>query len=157
MSAVMVIPETNTFSDFEEIERLITEFEAGTLPRPQWTHHAHLTVACWYLVCYPMSEAIKRIRSGIQLYNHAVGIVTTRESGYHETITLFWVRMVHHYLCKATLECSVVHLINGLIARYGDKDTPFEYYTRERLMSWEARTGWIEPDLKPLPRGNRQE
>jgi len=44
-----------------------------------------------------------------------------------------------------------------LVDRYGSKRLPFEYYSRERLMSWEARMDWVGPDLKPLPGGNKQE
>jgi hypothetical protein len=151
MSATAVLSETEAFTSFREIEYLIRGFESGTLPRAQWTHHAHLTIACWYLVCYPESEAVRQIREGIRKYNRAVGIVTTNESGYHETMTLFWIRMVRSYLSKTTLECSLVGLINNLGSRYANKDLPFEYYSREHLMSWEARINWVEPDLKPLP------
>ncbi len=151
MIATATLPKTVTFSAFNEIENLIWGFEAGTLPRAQWTHCAHLTIACWYLVCYPESEATGIIREGIRKYNKAVGIVTTRESGYHETMTLFWIRAVKSYLSKATLECSLVGLVNDLVDRYADSKLPFDYYSRDRLMSWEARTEWVEPDLRPLP------
>jgi len=157
MSARAATSKTEAFSAFDEVEHLIRGFESGSLPRPQWTHRAHLTVACWYLVCYPEPEATRRIREGIQRYNQAVGIVTTRESGYHETMTIFWIRMVKSFLREATLECSLVYLINDLTGRYASARLPFEYYSRDRLMSWEARLNWVEPDLKPLPGGNRQE
>jgi hypothetical protein len=39
---------------------------------------------------------------------------------------------------------------NSLIKAHGDKTLPLKYYSRERLMSWEARTRWVEPDLSPL-------
>ena len=41
----------------------------------------------------------------------------------------------------------------SLIASLGDRDLPLRYYSRERLMSVAARTGWLEPDLSPLPAG----
>lgn len=151
MSAPAIKLKLEEFRDFEEILKLVEEFETGSLPRPQWTHRAHLTVACWYLICNTDSEAIPRIREGIKRYNASQGIVTTKESGYHETMTVFWAKMVRGYLAKATLECSIVHLVNDLVTRYSSSKIPFEYYSRDRLMSWEARTNWIEPDLKPLP------
>lgn len=43
----------------EEINNLITSFEDCTLPRCQWTHAAHLTVALWYLTQYEVKEAIE--------------------------------------------------------------------------------------------------
>jgi len=151
MSAFAVKPKMEEFRSFDELLSLVRDFEHGTLPKAQWTHRAHLTVACWYLVCYAEPEATRRIREGINRYNTAQGVVTTRERGYHETMTLFWIRMVRSYLAKATLESPIAHLVNGLVACYSDKNLPFEYYSRERLMSWEARMEWTEPDLKLLP------
>lgn len=139
------------YLSFNEIIKLVGEFENGTLPRSYWTHRAHLTVACWYLICHEVPEAIPRIREGIKKYNISQGIITTKDNGYHETITLFWVKMVRGHLSQSTLDCSIVHLVNDLVIRFSDRNLPFEYYSRERLMSWEARLNWMEPDLKPLP------
>jgi hypothetical protein len=44
----------------------------------------------------------------------------------------------------------MVNLANGLIAKYADRTLPFTYYTRDRLMSLEARINWVEPDLRSL-------
>src|SRR5215468_5976061 len=151
MSAFAAVSKTETFSVFEEVENLIRAFESGVLPRDQWDHKAHLTVACWYLVCYPEAEAARRIREGIQRYNKTAGIVTTKENGYHESITMFWASMVKSFLMNATLECSIVGLINNLVHRYANKHLLFEYYSLDLLMSQEARLNWIEPDLKQLP------
>ncbi len=151
MSSIAATSKTESFGHFDEIESLVRGFESCSLPHAEWTHRAHLTVACWYLICYPESEATDRIREGINNLNRAQGVVTTRDRGYHETMTRFWIRMIRHYLSKATLECSAVYLINDLTVRLEDRKLPFEYYSRDRLMSWEARLAWIEPDLKPLP------
>ena len=151
MISVATTMKACAYSSFDEIKALIHGFESGELPRSEWTHGAHLTIACWYLVCHPEPEATRAIREGIQRFNKARGIITTEKSGYHETMTIFWIHVVRHYLSTATLECSLVGLMNGLVCRYADKNLPFEYYTRERLMSWEARTVWIAPDLKMLP------
>ena len=142
--------EALRFRTFAEVETLALEFECCTLPRAGWTHEAHLTVALWYLARHPHAEATRLIREGIKRYNHACGIVTTPTSGYHETITLFWIRIVSEYLmCVSNERCSLVHLANGLLARC-DKSLPLKYYSRERLMSAEARARWVEPDLKSL-------
>ncbi|MEG4515544.1 MULTISPECIES: hypothetical protein [unclassified Microcoleus] len=142
-----------------EIDSLIHAFQECNLSRIQWTHEAHLTVALWYfLFGQSESEAIDAIRNGIKRYNSVQGIETTKNSGYHETLTLFWVRTVRQYLAAESQNRSIVHLANGLIAKYADslrdssasRTLPFRYYTRDRLMSWEARNSWVEPDLKSL-------
>lgn len=134
----------------EEIQRLVREFEACTLPKSQWTHDAHLTVALWYLMSRPAQQATRSIRSGIKRYNDANGVKASTTGGYHETMTLFWTCAVSFYLGQASGGRSILSLVNGMLRLFGNRKLPFEYYTRERLMSWRARTSWVEPDLKPL-------
>ena len=97
-----------------------------------------------------MEEATKLIREGIKRFNEAKGIVTTKQSGYHETITLFYISIISKYLRESCADNRIVHLMNNLMQRYGEKSLPLEYYSKERLMSSEARANWIEPDLKSL-------
>ena len=138
------------FRTTAEIDGLVEAFEACTLPRSQWTHASHLTVALWYLRNRSANEAAAAIRSGIKRYNEANGVRTTPTGGYHETITLFWTCAVSFYLGQAGGARSILALANGMLRLFGNKDLPLEYYTHERLMSRRARTSWVEPDLKPL-------
>lgn len=134
----------------DEIERLVRAFEAGSLPKSEWTHRAHMTVALWYLIHCSGEEAARRIRLGIRRYNEAVRVENSRTGGYHETLTLFWVWVVGKYILSEGDARSTVDLINDCIGRHGDKDLPLRYYSREVLMSWRARASWVEPDLRPL-------
>jgi hypothetical protein len=133
-----------------EIDSLIHAFQECSLPRSQWTHEAHLTVALWYLFYDSESEAIDAIRNGIKHYNSVRGIESTKDSGYHETLTLFWVQKIRQYLAGELRNRSIVNIANGLIAKYADRTLPFSYYSRDRLMSAEARSSWVEPDLRVL-------
>jgi hypothetical protein len=133
-----------------EIAWLVNEFEACTLARERWTHEAHLTVGLWYLMRHEEREATRLIRAGIKRYNQACGIAETPTSGYHETITLFYVRVIRRYLARAPKEAGVDELVRGLLATCGDRQLPLKYYSRERLFSWTARTSWVEPDLCAL-------
>jgi len=133
-----------------EILQLISAFESCSLPREEWTHQAHLTVGYWYLSRLPREEATALIRESIQKYNHACGVVTTKEGGYHETITLFYVWVINKHLTDEGVTQTSVESVNRLLEQYGERSKPLEYYSRERLMSWQARQRWVEPDLKPL-------
>ena len=137
------------FNTTEEIDRLVTQFESCILPCEEWNHRAHLTVAVWYLVHYPKTQATSLVRESIQKYNQACGIIQTKDSGYHETITLFYMWLVSKYLLSNNHK-SIINCLNGLLRAYGDKRLPLEYYSKQRLMSAEARAGWVEPDLMPL-------
>lgn len=142
--------EAKTFRTGEEMFELLRRFEDCTLPRERWTHAAHLTVALWHLLQYDWPEAVARVRRGIKRYNAAHGVRTTPTGGYHETLTLFWLRAVRAFLEAERNEArSLVHLANEL-AETHDKSLPLEHYTRELLFSPEARAHWVEPDLKPL-------
>ena len=150
MSSATDTAVIESYSEPGEIEALVSAFEACTLPREEWTHRAHLTVALWYLLHHDAAEATPLIRAGIQRFNRARGIMTTRTGGYHETITLFYIRVIDKYLSGARTETTLINLFNNLFEKYGDRRLPLEYYSRERLMSSEARLRWVEPDLRPL-------
>jgi hypothetical protein len=156
MSACLTTTTTSGFHSTEEIVRLITDFEEGELPRSEWNHAAHLTVALWYHLTAPM-EATELVRAGIKRFNAARKIVTTPTGGYHETMTLFWIAIVAKYLRELPRhDFSFLALANGLLEMYGDKNLPFRYYTRERLFSTAARASWVSPDLKRLDRSSPQ-
>ena len=142
--------EAKTFRTGEEMFELLRRFEDCTLPREEWTHAAHLTVALWHLLQFDWPEAVARVRARIKRYNAAHGIATTPTGGYHETLTIFWLRTVRAYLEDDRNEArALVHLANELAATH-DKGLPLSHYTRERLFSPEARAAWVEPDLKSL-------
>jgi hypothetical protein len=133
-----------------EVISLVRRFEDCTQPRAEWTHAAHLVVALWHLLQYEPSEAAERVRRGIKRYNAAHGVRATPTGGYHETLTLFWLRVVRSFLEGGRNEArSLVSLANELAAN-ADRELPLRHYTRERLFSPEARASWVEPDLKPL-------
>jgi hypothetical protein len=149
---VAAMPEANVerYAAFAEIEKLVRAFEDCSLPKTEWTHRAHLTVALWYLIHYSGREATSRIRIGIKRFNAAKGIIATPTGGYHETMTLFWICIVGRYLLNADAESGLAELANAMIEKCGDKNLPFDYYSRELLFSPRARTSWVEPDLKPF-------
>lgn len=149
MSAV--IEDFFCYRSGEEIRTLVDAFEDCTLPHASWTHAAHLTVAFWYLLHHPLHEATDLIREGIKRYNKSKGILTTPTGGYHETLTIFWIRTVHNYLkSHNNKEHSLTALANSLIKTCADAKMPFNFYSREHLFSSEARANFVEPDLKPM-------
>jgi hypothetical protein len=134
-----------------EIRSLVSGFEACTLSLAEWTHRAHVTVASWYLLHYPPAEATARMRSGIQRFNSVVGTTGNPEGGYHETITLVWLHLVRWRLAQTSSTADPEARVREVVEALSDKKLPMEFYSRERLMSGEARAKWTEPDLRPLP------
>jgi len=138
--------EKKRYHDTGEIERLVESFESCALPAAEFDHGAHLTVALWYLAGLPAPEATDRVRAGLHRYtghNNAQAI-------YNETITLFWLKLVHHFLAHSDSTRPLAERANELIATYVNSQLPLEYYSRELIQSPEAKHSWVEPDLKPL-------
>ena len=130
---------------------LASRFAALTLPKEEWTHVAHLTVGAWHVDRYGAAEALGRLRDGIRRLNESHGNVNTPTSGYHETITAAYVTLLAAYLDECPpglpLAARVERLLAGPLAA---RDVLFTFYSRDRLMSTDARARWVEPDLGPL-------
>jgi hypothetical protein len=136
----------------DPLPRLVAQFEDCTLPKEEWTHQAHLTVGLWYASRLPYEAALDAVRDGILRLNQAHGVPTTPTRGYHETITRFYLRVLCDYVANEGEPAvgSWPERLTRLLARYGDRELPLRHYTKDRLMSREARFGWVEPDLLPL-------
>lgn len=140
-----------TYHSEEEIFDLVKKFENKTLPKEQWTHAAHVTVAAVYLTEHSPDEAICFLRSYIISYNLAVGGENTPSGGYHETMTLFWVWLTMMWLVQNGGGRDLIEVINEMLADPAmGSNAPGRYYSSDLLKSVRARARWAEPDLQPL-------
>ncbi len=136
--------------DNKAIAELIAGFEDGTYPASDWTHESHIYMAVWYLLKLPLEEATDRIKEGIRQYNVSQGGENTATSGYHETITVFYIHVLHQFLVSRG-HWEDTEIWAALPEQsFMSSDFPFRYYSKEHLMSKTARARWVEPDLKPL-------
>jgi len=60
--------------------------------------------------------------------------------------------VVGRYLEQEGPEGDWAERANRLVERYGERELPLRYYSEARLKSAEARAGWVEPDVRALPR-----
>ena len=127
----------------DDIGRLAEEFEACAVTK--FGHAEHLTVALWYLARLPEAEAQERVRAGLKKLSALDG-----DGRYNETLTIFWLRAVAAFVRDADLRLPLPVLRERLVARFPASRVVFDYYSPERLNSPEAKTAWVEPDLKPL-------
>jgi len=131
-------------------EEHLRRFEDHSLPRELWHHRAHLKVAYLYLIRFPFAEALHRLRAGIRAYNAAQGIVDTPTGGYHETMTCAWVQLVHTTLCQFGPGESADAFFDAQ-TQLKEKRALLLFYSRDRIMSAEAKASFLPPDLAPLP------
>jgi len=134
-----------------ELDELAREFLAGSLSRDQWTHTAHLSVGAWHVHRFGEDEASTRLRAGIRALNDRHGTPNTTTSGYHETITLAYVRLIAAFLALFDAGTPLERRVDLLVAGpLGERRCLFRFWSGPLLMSEAARAAWVAPDLAPL-------
>jgi hypothetical protein len=135
----------------DALDELAAEFLSGSLPRDRWNHVAHLSVGAWHLHRFGVDQAIAKLRFGIRALNDRQGTPNTATSGYHETITIAYARLIEEYLSgfepSTPLDRRVSHLVTGPLS---ERSFLLKFWSRPVLMSAAARAAWIAPDLEPL-------
>ena len=140
------------FSSETEIHRIGVGLIDRSLPKPEWTHAAHFSVALWLMRYRPELDPLHHLPGFIRSYNEATGVANTETSGYHETITQASLRAARNMHAKYPLSVPVFQIVNDLMASpLGRSDWILAYWSKQRLFSPEARRHWLEPDLQPFP------
>ena len=126
-----------------EILTLADRLERCLLAKEEFHHRDHLTVAVAYLYACDLESAMDRMRTSLKRFatHHSVTGL------YHETLTRFWLLQVEQRLDRS--EC-LEQSVGKIQEQLNDKDLAFEYYSRERIDSREARDKWVEPDRREL-------
>jgi hypothetical protein len=137
-----------TIRTTEDIYTLVKAFENRTITKSEWTHSAHLAVGLYYCRTLPFAVAKNVMRDGIHWLNDRHGTPNTDESGYHETLTVFWLKRIWNFLDERADVRNLATLANELIERFNDPDLPLKYYTRELLFSASARREYVTPDRR---------
>lgn len=138
--------KTPIYRTTDEIEQLVRAFESGTLSPAEFNHHAHMTVALWYLMKLPYSDALAQMRTNIRKF---AGFYNQNQL-YNETITLFWMKLCHHLLAASAPIESVADTTYQILARWGSMQYVFKHYSKELVFSKQAKQTWVDPDLLPL-------
>lgn len=130
-----------------EWEFLVRSFESGTLAKARWTHAAHLAVATHYLLHRTARETLDVLRQRIHDLNSHHGVVNSATSGYHETLTVFWVGVLSAYLRAECADIEPLEAVRHVVRRFGEATHwPQALYSFPLLKSSTARERWIAPD-----------
>jgi hypothetical protein len=138
----------NTEASLDDAD-LVVAFETAALPAEAWNHRAHVQVAFAFARQFDFNSALARMRTGLRALNAAHGVPHELDRGYHETITVAFMRLIYA-ACRQQVFASSTEFCN----RHPElmkKDALLHYYSRERLASLEAKVAFLEPDLNPLP------
>lgn len=148
----MTAYEIRHFADEEAVAHLGEGFLARTLPKAEWTHEAHLATTIYLILRHPEIDLDTALPGLIRGYNASVGGVNDDTQGYHDTITFAYLHGVRLFLAKADRDARLHELTNALLhSPTGARNWPLRFWSKERLMSVEARRQFVEPDLKAMP------
>jgi hypothetical protein len=126
-----------------EILTLVDLLERCRLAKNEFSHRDHLTAAVVYLYASDLETSMARMRSSLKRFAAHHGVTGL----YHETLTRFWLLQVEKYLDRR--DC-LTESVKKVKEQLSDKNLAFEYYSRERIESKEAKETWLQPDLKEL-------
>ncbi|KAL0575620.1 hypothetical protein V5O48_006345 [Marasmius crinis-equi] len=134
-----------------------------------WDHYTHIRIAFLLLSKHGRQKGKDMIFDGIQRYIEQSSPTQTRKRTFHVTMTYFWVQMVHFGirsiapLTTKDEETELVQedgragnlegfgrflLLNPHVAR---GDLWNEYYSRDVMLSKDAKESMVLPDKNPLP------
>jgi len=131
-------------------KELVESFLHCNLAKEKYTHAAHI-LSGFYLFCTHGKTAFVLMEKHIMLYNMAVGTVNSDDSGFHKTITFFWMKAIEQFsktLNHLSFSDENIRVIYD--SALMDKNLPLNFYSREYLFTKKARKEIVEPDLKPI-------
>jgi hypothetical protein len=129
----------------EAIASVVQKFERCEFRPSEFHHLDHLTVITCYLEQAPLRQALARMRAALERF-----IAHYQAKGYNETITRFWVAKVAQILVTQAGDLPLPEQIERVHRALDNKELVFDYYSRERVLSQEAKEKWLEPDLRQL-------
>jgi hypothetical protein len=134
-------------------DTLLRRFEDLTLPFEQWTHRTHVKVAWIYLSRHPLDEAIGRMRAGIKVYNAANDVPEGPMTGYNETTTQAFMRIMDavRQAYEPVFPAADADTFCDTHPQLMSKHILRLFYSPERRMHPDAKARYVAPDLAALP------
>jgi hypothetical protein len=130
------------------IRALVNGLLDATWPEPDWKHREHCVATLGLILFHSEMDLDRDLPGIIQRYNEANGGQNTDTSGYHHTITLIYLNAIRDFVTSLPAGTIPVDAARALLrSPIAKKDYPLRYYSRDCIMSKEARRGWVEPDL----------
>ena len=142
---------TANLASEEALDQFLEDFEQARIPFADWTHAAHIAMACCYIRKLPKADLLRTLRRNIKNYNVRGGGKNTDTSGYHETLTVLWLWVLADYLESFADGTPRLEQVMQAVEKFGANRLYPEYYSYDVVKSVEARRRWMEPDVKQLP------
>jgi len=125
----------------------LQEFEAGRISPGDFSHRMHIRVARELLIEAGPDDALPRLRAGLRTI--LAKIENPEGPGYHETLTVAWLRVVQSALLRNSGEDF--EAFAGTHPELMNSGLIFDFYDRSILDDSEAREIFVPPACLPLP------
>jgi len=133
-----------------EIVSIGEGFLACTFPGADFHHREHLVTTVYLLWTFPHRDWRRDLPDLIRRYNVSQGGQNTDTSGYHHTITIFYIDLVAKTLALEP-HLDLVQMCRRILdGPASTKDLMLRYYSRELLYSVEARKNCMMPDKEEI-------
>ncbi len=132
-----------------EALKIIETHNAGTLPRDEWTHEAHLMVGLYVVLNYD-KHAVLEMKKRVWNYNEAKG-KGNNGTGYHHTLTVFWIWVIRNFILENNIIIFDEDALDKLLfdEELARRNLVEDYYDEVMLLL--SRREYFLPDLKPMP------
>jgi hypothetical protein len=115
-----------------------------------------MAVGAWHVFHGGPAKALRQLRARIRRLNDSHGTINSTTGGYHETITRAYIALLDDFLGRRPSNEALADSVRALLeSPLADRKALLAFYSEARLMSVEARLGWCDPDLRPLPATSR--
>ena len=142
---------TANLASEEALDQFLEDFEQARILFSDWTHSAHIAMACCYIHKLPKADLLPTVRHNIKNYNVRGGGKNTGASGYHETLTVLWLWVLADYLDSFPEHTPRLDQVRQAVETFSGNQLFHEYYSYDVVKSVDARRRWMEPDMKQLP------
>lgn len=135
-----------------EAEQMVEDFKSGKLKAGDFTHERHLVTGL-YMLAKHGDEALPLLRQMLTDFLASAGVPNTDTSGYHETMTVFWLWLLKKEFANENGQVPWnQETLDELIAseKLTHRNIWLRHYSKGRMMSVEARRGQVAPDLIPM-------
>src|SRR2546428_7199853 len=99
-----------------EIKAVVRGFESCSTGKSEFTHLSHLAVTVWYLRRWSLEQATEQMRASLFRFIDHYGL----EGKYHETLTVFWMKVVRRRLDELGRNLALLETTNAVIEALGD-------------------------------------
>src|ERR1700730_8508827 len=109
------------------LQHFVETWKAGRLPKPAWTHAAHVTMAAYFAFDHAAGATFAIMKAGILHHNTSVGTPNTEDNGYHETLTRFWASEIGEFVRSGRFP-SRLEAVWAAVSTFGEDRSRFRLF-----------------------------